>query len=205
MIFKSKKYWIIAACLWAPWAVIMFAGYNFILRPQMEEYRSVHKQFTLSNDEVSLGKFAALQTTKQQQLKQLEELNAAVRQYLVQDLEEDRMVFEISRLASELNLSEYAGKTRHDVWGYEPDEKITVRRVWMSIKFRAAFEQLAAFINTLERHSPAVYINDIKLERPENGRPQVQVLISFFTRSESDSKSGSVAANTPRQDKEPVL
>ena len=108
----------------------------------------------------------------------------------------DRIVFEISRLANSFGLADYAGKNRQDVWNTDEDEEVKVQRMWMTITFKAPFQQFAAFLNAMERNVPAVFIESAGIERSRENPNQhrAKLLIAFFAQPEKSVDKAVTAA-----------
>ena len=188
MIFQQKKYWICVAALWVPWLILCVLTYLFVLEPLAQKYKTVHTQFASSNDLVSVARLASLEDTKQRQQAQLDELQAWIDSYCATEAQQDQVIFEISRLANAFALADYAGKTKQNVWGTGEDEEVKIQRVWMTITFKAPFQQFAAFVNAMERNCPAVFIESARIEKSQDRANQhrAKLLISFFTEAEKN-------------------
>ena len=197
MIFKTKKYWIGVAAVWVPWAMLSIVVYLFAIQPQQQRYKIVHDQFVRSNDQVSVARMAAQEETKQRQAKLLADLQTRITDFMVPEEQRDRVVFEISRLANSFGLVDYAGKNREEVWNaYEGEQEVKIQRIWMTITFRAPFQQFAAFINAMERSTPAVFIESADFERSRDNPNQhrAKLLIAFFTKPAAAASDASVSA-----------
>jgi hypothetical protein len=198
MIFKTKKYWIGVAVFSAPWLILCVLGYLFFLQPQANRYKTVHQELTASNDRVSVARMAALEDTRHRQADLLVELQARLGEYLVTPDQQDRVLFEISRLANTYGLADYAGKSRQDLWGAEEGEQVKVQRMWLTLTFEAPFQQFAAFINAMERNAPTVFVESAGIERSRENPKQhrAKLLVAFFTRPETKAASKTAAAST---------
>lgn len=195
MIFKTKKYWIGAGVFWTPWVILMASLYLFGLQPQALKYKAVHEELAASNERVSVARLSSLEDTRQRQIDLLAELQGRVNEFLVAPDQQDRILFEISRLANAYGLADYAGKSRPDLWGAEEGEPVMIQRMWLTITFKAPFQQFAAFINAMERNTPAIFVESAGIERSrENPKHhRAKLLIAFFTRPAS-KPSGTAAA-----------
>lgn len=197
MIFKTKKYWIVVALVWGPWLVLCALGYFFILQPQAHLYNAIHQELSVSNDRVSVARMAALQDTRDRQSQLLSELQARIGEFLAAPAQQDRVLFEISRMANAYGLADYAGKSRQDPWGDEESEQVKIQRMWLTVTFEAPFQQFAAFINDMERNIPAVFVESARIERSRENPKQhrAQLLVAFFT--QPDKKTSSQTASAP--------
>lgn len=196
MIFKTKKYWIGVAVFWIPWLVLCVVCYLFVLQPQTRQYKTVHADFTASNDRVSIARLSSFEDTQKRQQEMLAELQSRVSEFVVPAEQHDRIVFEISRLANSFGLADYAGKNRQDIWNTDEDEEVKVQRMWMTITFKAPFQQFAAFLNAMERNVPAVFIESAGIERSRENPNQhrAKLLIAFFTQPEKSADTAVTAA-----------
>ncbi|MEJ5258626.1 MAG: hypothetical protein WHS88_00370 [Anaerohalosphaeraceae bacterium] len=194
MIFKSRKYWICVACVWGPWLLLTLAFYTLVLTPQAERLRKVHQDLLVSSDRVSVARLASQPDTQQRQRELLGELQQRIDEFLVPTGQQDKILFEISRLASKYGLSEYAGKTREDVWSAEEAGRAKLKRMWQTISFRGTFQQFASFVNALERSRPAVFVESASIERSrqESKLHSARLLVSFLIQPDAPT-SGAVS------------
>jgi hypothetical protein len=201
MIFKTKKYWIGVTAFGIPWLLLCALGYLVVLQPQVQLYKTVHQELTASNDRVSVARMAALEDTQKRQADLLAELQTRIGDFLVAPGQQDRVLFEISRLANTYGLADYAGKSRQDPWGVEEDEQIKIQRLWLTLTFEAPFQQFAAFINAMERNTPALFVESAAIERSRENPKQhrAKLLVAFFTRPETKAAAKSAAAQTNKE------
>jgi len=193
MIFQSKKYWITVGAFWVPCLALAVLGYLLTLEPQARRYKNVHEAFIVSNDRVSVARLASFEDTRNRQQALLENLRGTISEFIVPADQKDRILFEISRLASTLELADYAGKNQQDLWNVEEGEQVKIHRLWMTINFKSSFRQFAEFLNSMERNLPAVFVESAGIEsvREQPGRHRAKLLIAFFTRP--DTKSAAAA------------
>lgn len=196
MIFKTKKYWISVGVFWSPWVIVCAVLYLVMLRPQAHLHKTIHNELVTSNDRVSVARMATLEDTRKRQGELLTDLQDRIGEFLVAPDQQDRVLFEISRLATSFGLADYAGKSRQDLWGAEEGEQVKIQRMWMTITFKAPFQQFAAFINAMERNSPAVFIESAGIERSRENLKQhrAKLLIAFFTRPETQASAQTASA-----------
>ena len=201
MIIKEKKYWIGVAAFGIPWLLLNVLFYLFVMQPQEQTYKTIHAQFTESNDLVSVARMATFEDTKKRQVALLAELQDRIDHFIVDAEEHDQVIFEVSRLATSFGLSDYAGKTRADVWGVDESEEVKIQRVWMTITFKAPFQQFAAFITAMERHAPAVFVESATIERSSEhpNKHRAKLLISFFTQPETKTDNTALSAMSDKK------
>ncbi|HOK65736.1 MAG TPA: GspMb/PilO family protein [Anaerohalosphaeraceae bacterium] len=189
MIFKSRKYWIYVACVWGPWLLLAASFYTLVLTPQTERLKAVHQDLTVSSDRVSVARLASQPDTQQRQQELLNELQQRIDDFLVPSGKQDKVLFEISRLANTAGLSEYAGKTREDVWAAEDSGQTKLKRIWQTITFRGTFQQFASFVNALERSRPTVFVESASIERSrqQSKLHSAKLLVSFLIQPDSSA------------------
>lgn len=189
MIFKSRKYWMYVACVWGPWGLGLLSFYTLVMTPQAARVKAVHQELTTSTDRVSIARLASQPDTQKRQRELLAELQQRIEDFLQPAGAQDKILFEISRLANTLGLSEYAGKSREDVWSAEDSGKSKVKRMWLTISFRGSFRQFAAFVNALERNRPAVFVESATIEhaRQQSKQHSAKLLVSFFIQPDTST------------------
>lgn len=162
---EKKRYWMGVGAVWLVWLAVTGAGWLLVLTPQQAQYAQVHKKLKVGGDEVELARRASLETTRQHQTDALDQLEDEMARYAIDPVWQDRLVFEVSRVASELELSDYAGRIRRDLEKPLRDLKLPVERVFLDVTFRGSFEGFARFMNSLERHRPVLFVENASFER----------------------------------------
>jgi hypothetical protein len=200
MIFKSRKYWMYVGGIWGPWLLLSIGFYTMVLSPQAERLKKVHQELAASNDRVSIARLASQADTQQRQMNLLAELQQRIDDFLVPAGKQDKVLFEITRLANTLGLSEYAGKTREEVWNAENAEQAKLKRIWQTITFRGTFQQFASFVNALERSRPAVFVESAAIERSRQDSKlhSAKLLVSFLI--QPDGTAPAAVSSVLRED-----
>lgn len=198
-IFKNRKYWIAAGCVWGPWLMLVLGFYWLVLVPQEQRYKAVHQELAASSDQVSMARMASQPESRQRQEELLANLRERIEEFLVPAGQQDKILFEISRLANTYGLSEYAGKIRENDWSDESSQQPKIKRICMNISFRGSFQQFASFINALERSRPAVFVESAAIQqaRQQSKQHSANLLVTFFIQPDSSAKTVSLG---PKED-----
>lgn len=196
---ETKQYWIIVGCVWLIGLLLSVAAFGLVLMPQEARFSQVHKQLKAGQDEIELARTASLDSTQAKQVEELESLRTQLRCFSTSPMKQDGLVFEVSRLASDLKLEEYAGKTRDDVEKKSHSAvKTPLDRMFLDLKFLGTFDQFARFVNELERNHPVLFIENASIARTndETNLHQVKLLLSFLVdTNDKDAKADAASAD----------
>lgn len=183
MKLKISKYWLWVAGVWAVWGGLTATAWLFIFQPQGQEYAKIHKELRTRADELELAKTASQESTRHRQIEALEQTLRELDGFTIGPRQQDRLVFEVSRLASDLNLEKYAGESCGNIEkSFQADAKAPIERMFLDVTFTGPFTAFARFINTLERNEPILFVQNASVERAMDGsgRHEVRLLLSML-------------------------
>lgn len=192
---KLNRYTIITASIWAVAAIVLGGGSFLLYLPQKIELARISTQYTESQSALERATTAALDQTKSQQQQQAEEVNQRLSDFSTQPNAVTELVFEIGGIATnDLKLSEFSSKNQQQKKHSTVGKSERVSEVWLSIDFQSTFERFAQFVNRLECHQPAVFIEEISFQRQTDDAAghKVSLQLSFLT--ETGNKHDKIAS-----------
>lgn len=197
---KKHRYWIVVGVLWGGWLAASAAAWLLVFVPQEERYAVIHKQLKTGQDEMELARIASMQSTKQAQVRTLEQLRKELALFVIGPIQQDRLVFEVSRLASELDLAAYAGRIRSGIdKNAREKSKLPVKRVYFDVTFTGSFARFARFMNSLERNCPVLFVESASIERMsgEEDRHKARLLLSLLIQADESVAAGHSVGSQP--------
>jgi hypothetical protein len=197
---KKSRYGLLVAAVWALSVVVFAAGFFLFHRPRKEAMQSLERQYNESNDQVFIARKAARGDVRDQLQQKLQDAEEAVRQFSVPRESTNGLVFEIGKIANELELTEFSSKNQsvQNLSTADKKEKKELTEAWLKVEFKASFLQFARFINRLERQTPTVFVEKMTLLRNDADptRNVVRMELSFLVRQEDKELALADAAVT---------
>jgi len=194
---KCTRHMAATAIVWAASLLILGGGYLLFYGPQRVNLQQITKRCTDSRTELQEAQVAAQDTTRDRQQKECEDVKALIENFSIHQEAATETVFDIGRIANELNLQDFATKNQKQKNYSTVGQSKRVSEVWLSVDFQSTFEQFAQFLNRLECHSPAVFVEEIRFQRgtEDAAEHKVSVTLSFLTHTGADNQSVVSAAH----------
>lgn len=187
---KVTRYSAALAAAWVGGLALIGTGYFFFQVPKQTMLMQIEHQYAESRQGRELAETAARDEVRQKAQQRLEAVQQAIHAYSLPADNVTSLAFEIGKTATELGLSEFASKHRRSQTVSTVEKSKCVAEAFLSVEFKASFDQLAQFINRLERSSPAVYIEELDVRRGQDGRPhEVRMELSFLTTEDASKRS----------------
>ena len=194
-----NKYLLIMAVVWGPCLALAGASYALVLRPQIEDRRELDTKIGAAKEHYARSAAAARPESLALLTEQVDRLNGRVSDFLVgvetapqaqENVSGSSAQGDGSHLTALCDLAFDIGKLAHETrlesFGMKPactrasstlpeTEHIGEKRV--NVSFYAGFPHFAAFLNALERHHPAVFVETFTISRPleADARPRVDM------------------------------
>jgi Tfp pilus assembly protein PilO len=177
-----NKYLLVLAMAWGPCLLLAAASYAVVLRPQLDYRKELEAKIAGSKEQYARALAAAREKNQELLATQLEGLRRRVADFVVRLDEAPDLAFKIGTLANTAGLESFNMKPANKM-GPEtlPEtEYIMERRV--DLTFAASFQRFAAFLNTLERHRPVLFVETFALSRPldKDAEPQASMELAVL-------------------------
>ena len=165
------------AVVWGPCLALSAGSYAMILRPQMDHRRQLETQVVQAKARYARGLEAARAETQTRLTEQVERLEGRIGEFLVGFDEAPGLAFEIGNLARETKLESFGMKPANAQAFGPQAERERLAEKHLHVSFLASFPRFAAFLNALERHHPAVFVETFTINRPmeANAEPRVDM------------------------------
>jgi len=168
-MFKCKKYFVITALIWSGCAVLLVFLYMLLLAPQTKESKKIKVQLEQAKQVYRSALNAAQKGTQIRMKKQIEQLERRLGDFVIDAEDSANVVFQISRIASEMDLGSFNIKTKQQREGSEIPNCKLIQAEHIAVSFTGGFNQFAAFLNSLERHRPVIFVDEFKITRSKTG------------------------------------
>jgi len=194
---KISKYAIVTLAVWGASVVVSGMGYFLFCSPQKIELARLQNQYSESQEELELAQLAGLDQTKAKMTLRSEEVDRLISDFSTGPDKMTELVFQVGQIANELHLSEFSSKNEKKKDQSTVAKSSTLDEGWLNVEFFATFNQFAQFINRLERHCPAVFVEEVSFRRATSSSKghSVSLRLSFLAEKETSDKKVAVAAD----------
>ena len=194
---KLSKYAIITLATWGVSAVVVGAGYFVCYSPQKIELARLQNQCAASQTELEQARLAGQDPTKEKMKLRCEETARLISAFSTERDKMTELVFQVGQIANDLHLKEFSSKNENRKNQSTVTKSKTLDEGWLNVEFFATFNQFAEFINQLERHCPAVFVEEVSFRRAtsDNKGHTASLKLSFLAEKETDNKKVAMATD----------
>ncbi|MGD9109417.1 MAG: type II secretion system protein GspM [Phycisphaerales bacterium] len=184
-----KKYLTTTALVWAGCLVLFIFAYMLILKPQKRSEDKMQRQLAEKKQEYQTMLASSTESAKIRLKKELEEDRNKLRKFVTDAEGSANLTFDISKIANETRVSSFSIKSKdsREAMDIPQCEHIAENRI--DISFNSNFNQFASFLNSLERHSPVVFVDWFKIRRGSSSEIEndINMGLSVFVEKRQDS------------------
>ena len=185
-----KRYLKILLVLWGGSFAVLTVLYLFLLLPQNNILNFSKDELRRLNIEYQTAKTTSSPETRAKQKAEIQELNKTLNTFVTNYNNLDNLTFSISRIASDIRVDTFANKgSNSDSYLKIPTCK-HVGFIDATISFRATFNKFVVFINTLERHNPVIFIDELTIIQQHQGgsRHKAEIFLNFLIKIPEEDK-----------------
>jgi len=177
-----NRYFVVLAIAWGPCLLAAAASYAVILRPQIDQRRELEADVASSKERYARAVEAAKEKDLSRLAGQVEGLHSRIGDLVVSVADAPDLAFQIGTLAHEAKLASFgmrpANKNR-------PDTLPSLERIaekYVDLTFSGEFRHFAAFLNTMERHRPVLFVETFAINRPmeKDAQPQASMELAVL-------------------------
>jgi Tfp pilus assembly protein PilO len=183
-----RKYLKTIAIIWAGCLVLFFFVYVYVMLPQKKTRKRIQKEIAERKQTYDSAREAAQEKTKARLKEEIERLQTSLGEFVVDLDDSANLALDISQIANDKEVAAFSMKDRdpHKNTKIPGCKRIHENRI--SVSFTAGFNQFAAFLNALERHSPVVFIDKFAITRAKQGDSihPVDMDLAVFVRTRQD-------------------
>jgi hypothetical protein len=178
---------MVLAVVWGACFLAAVAFYALILRPHLGYRRTLEARVASCKQQYAVAIQAAKEKDQQRLAEQVEDLHRRIADFVVDLREAPTLAFRIGELANGAKLESLGMRPMNrNVPNAPRCERIQERRV--NLTFAARFRRFAAFLNTLERHHPVIFVESFAISRPPEKEAEPQASMELAVLVERDTK-----------------
>ena len=188
-----NRFLVILGIAWGPCLLVAMVCYAAILRPQWHCRKNLEAQVASRRQEYARALLAAKEERENPLTEEVERLHRRIGDFVVPVADAPDLAFQISALAHEGKLESFGMKpaAKGGSEGSRDLERLTTKRVDLS--FAARFPRFAAFLNTLERHRPVLFVETFAITRPvgQQSEPRASIEVALLMEKTAGSTGAS--------------
>jgi hypothetical protein len=183
-----KKYLMTMGMVWAGSLVVFIIIYVLLISPQIKVKADLNRQLTDAKRLFDSAVAAANEDNKKKLVAEVDSLKVKISGYAADPAESANLTFDIGRLAGDKQLGSFTVKTPDQAWGSEQIDSKNLQENRVDVSFNSDYKRFAAFLNSLERHRPVIFINRFKLTRGEQGLSsgKADMDLSFYVKKKTE-------------------
>ena len=169
------QYLLIAAAVWGPCLALAAGSYMIVLHPKVQYKKDLETKVAKAKQEYTRAFEAARGEARVRLSAEVERLQARTADFVVAVEQAPDLAFEISDLANTMCLEAFAmkpvGRRGRDTGA--DGGRIAEKRIDLS--FDTTFPRFAAFLNSVERRRPVLFVDSFAITRPTEASSDPQV------------------------------
>ena len=184
-----RKHFTTVGLIWAGCLILFVFAYIIVFAPQRKSKKQVQNQLAETQRMYDSAINATKEETKIRLKEEIENLQAKLKDFVIEFEESANLTFDISQLANEKKVDSFSIKDQENRRGFAGAELEHLRENHINISFEGGFNQFAAFLNALERHRPVVFVDNFRItrSRQEDKGNKVDMKLAVLVRKRQDS------------------
>lgn len=185
-----SKYFKTVALTWAGCFILFVLTYMVVLAPQQKSQKQVGNQLAETKQMYDSAIEAGKEDTKTRQKEEIKNLQNKLKDFTVDFEDSANLTFDISQIANEKKVGSFSIKMQEgNIGGPAGTDLKHLQENQININFEGDFNQFATFLNALERHRPAVFVDNFKITRSQrdDSDHKVNMKLAVFVRKQQDS------------------
>jgi type II secretory pathway component PulM len=170
-------------CIWVGCTMVFMIVYLSIIAPQAKSKSQVEERLNEMASAYESARNTAKEKIQKIMQEQIEELRSRLGRYVVDAEDSADLTFDISRIANEKKIRSFSIKN-NDILA----SKDNISESSIDLAFKASFNQFASLLNSLERHSPIVFVDRFKIDRSDvsGSDNNITISLSVFVNKQQD-------------------
>ena len=194
-----SPYKIVAGLAWAVCLGIIGVG---TLKPDDSRgsaLEQAQRSLQESQEKLAFAQSAGKEETKQRTLDRLAQTRESLNTFTCPTVAESALIFKIGQMANTLELKKFTSRVPETLPDKTIEKTERLTEGWLSVDFVADYLKTAAFVNSLERHEPVLFVESITLRRSDENPQEatVRMMISYLIQT-PEKTAATAKADTAR-------
>ena len=190
---KLPIYPLIAGIVWAACMGLVVLSPTLLSGAQGMTVEQARQALLESQEQLAIAKKSSGEKAKQQLNARLAETKQSLSAFSCPYPDESKLIFQIGQMAHTLQLENFTTRFPGNAPEKILEKENRTKEGWLTVEFDADYLKTIAFVNSLERHKPILFVESIHLRRnPDNHQTaSVRMMLSYLIQthqmhSESD-------------------
>jgi hypothetical protein len=186
-----KRYLLTVVLTWTGFFAPACLVYLMVLAPQRKFRQQLDAELAGKLRTYEAAKIASQEKTKLRLDEQIRRLRTKLDKFVI-DFEDSRnLTFDISQIAGEKEVASFSINRKDLAAKAELPDCERICEEHISVNFTAEFNQFAALVNALERHQPAVFVDNFSITRSRSGGAghPVNMELAVFVRKQLEKRT----------------
>ncbi len=161
------KLLVTSGLIWGCSFALLGAAYMCLIFPQGKASRDVNTKLLERRELHKIYKLASSEKSRRQRQEEITMLDKKLALYVAEEIAIDSLPFDIATIADNVKVTDFSSTSRSitDESFLEIQNCGYIGYTLIDIMFTASFNNFARFINTLERHDPIIFIDELSISR----------------------------------------
>jgi hypothetical protein len=189
---NRNKRLLIVLTTWVPCVALAGAASLFVMGPQMRRVRDLNAQLGEARRLYDVARIAANPEAQNHLAEAAEELSRRVSDFVVPSQGADNLAFGIVQIANQTGVESFSMRPRIKQ-GLEPVPDCNhIGERQIDVSFIASFPAFAGFLNAMERHHPALFVETFAIlhSQLQSTQPQVTMQLVLFVEKPQGGNAG---------------
>lgn len=193
MKLKLSTYKIAAGLVWT--VCIGFIGVGTLLSggSRQAAFEQAERDLQESQEKLSFAQSAGKEDTKRRTLERLEKTRESLHTFTCPAAAESALIFRIGQLATTLELKKFTSRVPDSSIDKTLEKSERIAEGWLTVDFVADYLKTAAFINSLERNEPVLFLESMTLRRTEDNAEEASVRLNLSYLIQTPEKAKAAA------------
>jgi hypothetical protein len=184
-----KQHFKFVALVWLSSFVLAAVLYFVLISPQIQLKNQIASQFADRQKAYSIILNTNNKDARENLNEKVQHWRDDVSQYVISAEDLAGLTFDISQIAKDTKVESFS-ITSQDVYsGQKKNSGTLITEKQMKVDFKTDFNKFAAFLNAVERHRPAIVINEFSIANSEHDASlsQVNMILSVYVKKKQGS------------------
>lgn len=185
----NKKHLKFALMSWLASFILALLMYIAVISPQLQAKKQILAQ--LAEEEKVYNEILRLNQPQARAgvQNQMQKWKANISEFVISTEDLADLTFDIGKIAKDLEVDSFSITSQDIFTNKSASSENFVTQKQMKVDFKSDFNKFAAFLNAVERHRPAIFIDRFEINNTEHNANanQVNMVLSVFVKKKQGS------------------
>jgi len=196
LLRKYKNYFKISGLILIVSLIAFALVFFFIINPKIKLKKDIVNKLNQSKQEYEMAQLAASPKTQANINEEVGVLQDRLNDFVLDYKSAADLTFDISQIASECSVSSFSVQSSDMQMIPSVSDPNNIFEKRIKVSFMAGFPEFAAFLNSLERHEPVLFINEFVLSRHNKDKTIFQVSLELAALVQKQEKNDELAISS---------